>query len=348
MAKQEQVPVDLVPFPDDLLSEDSSFLGDQETKERYEAKSQSFNPRQLWEISEWNLQCLIAQEKAAITRPPAPGLQRKRQSAMIKIEADTKPVITKPAISQKEKKVASDTPISDLFNPYANLPTAYKFDETIDEFLDRLRPSTATLETTHSPWIWVANPYASSYRADVAGFKQLGFNLLEEFGTKRQDLEAQYPDKAPGSIARLLKPVREKLEADIHALAKEKNLTTGKWMLFPNERDIDVIWKKVALGTVENRLGCGAKIATQDDSETKSGRVVIIYSEDFTDLDDVKRVLREIQDLGLGGRDTARPLYYKLDAYTWLDLMHDNEYKLKAIIYNSRDLLKETGKKKRW
>jgi hypothetical protein len=37
----------------------------------------------------------------------------------------------------------------------------------------------------------------------------------------------------------------------------------------------------------------------------------------------------------------ARVIYYKCDAYTYLDISSSNEYKLKASMYNSRDMLAE-------
>lgn len=128
-------------------------------------------------------------------------------------------------------------------------------------------------------------------------------------------------------------------------------------MLFPSTAEVDEVWATVATGTFEGRLGCGAKVAVDDEVEGKPERLICIYTEDFSDLADVKRVLGEMRVLGLvkdgspgkwGGNNNGggRVVYYKCDAYTHLDIMSGNEYKIKASIYNSRDVARE-GEMKR-
>jgi hypothetical protein len=57
------------------------------------------------------------------------------------------------------------------------------------------------------------------------------------------------------------------------------------------------------------------------------------------DADDVLRVLNELESMGL--INVGRTIYYKPDAYTYLDLRRETvgEYGLQASIYNSRALL---------
>ena len=65
---------------------------------------------------------------------------------------------------------------------------------------------------------------------------------------------------------------------------------------------------------------------------------VCIYTKDFRDEDDVLRVLRELEDLGLVG---DRSIYYKSDAFTYLDLYSStaSKYGLQASLYNSSKML---------
>jgi hypothetical protein len=66
-------------------------------------------------------------------------------------------------------------------------------------------------------------------------------------------------------------------------------------------------------------------------------------------MDDVRRVLQGLVDLDLVGPDNPRGIYYKCDAYTYLDINSGNEYGLPASLYSSRELLKpasdQAGKK---
>jgi len=91
-----------------------------------------------------------------------------------------------------------------------------------------------------------------------------------------------------------------------------------------------------------------AATARNERSEARNPkqRLVCLYTYDFSDQADVRRVLVAMKELGLlssspnGESDTA-VVYYKCDAYTYLDIVSQNEYKLRASMYNSRDMLKK-------
>ena len=348
MGKVEAV-VEWVPYPDDMYSDDSSFIGDEKTTAEYGKRAASFNPRDFWGIHDWNMQCLAAQEKASLTQPVQQGIKRKREDPpTIKLEDGSKSAKLKhESTPTKPKQTApASTASPEPFNPYADQESAYQLHETIEEFVNRLRPSESTIATV-GPWIWISNPHSTSHRhdADVGGFKQCGFDLLESFMRMRKEFEDQNPDKIPSSITRMLKPERDQLEADIVKLAKERKVTCGKWMLFTLPKDVDAVWSKVCRGTVEGRLGCSAKVATDDGNDQKPERLVCVYTDDFSDKDDVKRVLAEMKEMGLVKNDKA--IYYKCDAYTYLDIISGNDYKIKASMYDSRDVFKGMGSKKR-
>jgi hypothetical protein len=237
----------------------------------------------------------------------------------------------------------TDRAADDPYNPWEGDEMAKQLGETLDNFLARLLPSGTTVAS--GPWIWIADP-ASSHRPlqiDVAGFKASGNELLEEYMNRKSRAEAQNPGKAPGAITRILKPDRDWLEKSIVDLAKSKGMTTGKWMLFPHSSVVDQTWRAVAKATLEGLLGCAAKVATDDGSG--GHRLVCVYTEDFTDEDSVARVLDKIQELGLVNEEQG--IYYKCDAYTYLNIMSGNEYKLKASMYSSKEMLKNTVAKKR-
>ncbi|KIW11162.1 hypothetical protein PV08_10462 [Exophiala spinifera] len=267
------------------------------------------------------------------------------------------------------------------YNFYEGIDLAKQLSESLADFLHRLQPSQTS--SSRGRWIYIANPYpplkmASSGKLvtdaearDVATFRQVGTRLLDDFLSAKERVESQNPGKAAATITRMLRPDREHLESGIRELARESNITTGKWMLFPSADDVDRTWSLVARGTWEGTLGISAKVAAAPDAETtsasagvggkdrdKESRLICVYTYDFADRDDVKRVLLGLKKLGLLNGDAnggggggsmnknnaaataaARAIYYKCDAYTHLDISSGNEYKLKASMYSSRDML---------
>ena len=109
-------------------------------------------------------------------------------------------------------------------------------------------------------------------------------------------------------------------------------------MLFPRLNDASRYWYKIAEATIDNRLGIGAKISTGL-GEAREERLICIYTKDFSDMDDVRRVLDGLVELDFVSSNNPRGIYYKPDAYTYLDISSGNEYGLPASLYSSRDLL---------
>lgn len=115
-------------------------------------------------------------------------------------------------------------------------------------------------------------------------------------------------------------------------------LTTSQWMLFPGPDTLVHTWRTVCDGTVRNRLGINSKVAVGDNQRGPE-RLICIYTKDFSDIEDVRRVLEEIIDLGLIQRNSPRGIYYKCDAWTYLGIESNNPYGLRASHYSSKDVL---------
>ena len=193
---------DLVPIPFDLWSDDSSFIGDAETKAHFEAEVAQFNPREYWDVHEWNFQCIIAQEKARAQRGST-GVKRKRESDDTEGSVNDKKIKTedrKSSLSSASTLTASPTPETskEPFNPHEDNDMAYQLTETLDDFFRRLRPNTTTAES--GPWIYIANPYAQRRTFDdIGGFKQEGTRALEEYKEPKQHFEDMNPGKPQAS-----------------------------------------------------------------------------------------------------------------------------------------------------
>jgi hypothetical protein len=108
-------------------------------------------------------------------------------------------------------------------------------------------------------------------------------------------------------------------------------------MLFPTAEDTPKVWLQVVEAVSAGKLGVMAKVAT----EAKPGEnscLICIYTKDFTDVVDVRRELETMANLHLVQRNSGRGIYYKADAYTYLDIYSDNPYGLKASQYSSKDI----------
>lgn len=155
---------------------------------------------------------------------------------------------------------------------------------------------------------------------------------------------AKKPKKTqtPAALTRELTKHRVDLERSLFALARETGVVSGKWMLFISPAKVDEVWGVVAEATAKGELGFGAKVATAaagDGGSTKT-RLICIYTKDYEDRADVERVLRKMAELELVDLD-GRPIYYKCDAYTHLDIKGGNVWGLRASMYSSRDFGKK-------
>ena len=86
-------------------------------------------------------------------------------------------------------------------------------------------------------------------------------------------------------------------------------------MLFPKEENLDQTWKLICEGVVSGELGQAAKVAAKTEGEDDSKvRVIIVYTKDFDDKDDLKRVVVALKGMGLVRSDKLggqSMIYYK-------------------------------------
>lgn len=87
----------------------------------------------------------------------------------------------------------------------------------------------------------------------------------------------------------------------------------GKWVVYVALRRLDQSWEKIKKSTTDSRLGFLSKSSTAKKNfapNVVSNRMIIVYTHDYYDIDDVLRVGRELNDLGFG---IDNPLYYESD-----------------------------------
>ena len=331
--------------------------GDDASKQEFEQKARIFDTSDYWRTHQWNLQVTAVKEVA--NNPVEWQIESQKRKRKLEPRKDNSLEETrKQKRSKIEHAVAPDQGLAvqlNAYNPYEGDPTALQLAESVDDFLARLKPSSID---TPQPWIWCAN-FHSSYRPageNVAVFKQLGTNLLEKFMAKRYHLGASFdPPKPAGTITRMMSADRETLEGDILNVAQQNGVIGGKWLLFPAPNKVDAYWSAVVRGTVDGRLGISAKVATncKPVNPNNPGQVVCVYTRDFNNEEDLKRVLKELVRLGLAEEHVGPPggwkhvfdvkaqIYYKPNAYTYLDLMSQNKYKIRPSLWATSWLLTE-------
>jgi len=92
---------------------------------------------------------------------------------------------------------------------------------------------------------------------------------------------------------------------------------SGKWLIFVDRKNVDEVWAKVKTATEENKLGRLSKVSTAkskpaDLGYEKDRHVICVYTDDWTDEKDVKRVREELRKLGITDK-----IPYKADEDTW-------------------------------
>ncbi|KAI1338084.1 hypothetical protein F5Y15DRAFT_130707 [Xylariaceae sp. FL0016] len=254
----------------------------------------------------------------------------------------------------KQPHVALNT--SRLHNPWAGVDYAWQLTETVDAFLDRIPPAT-TEQTAQNAWIWICNPYSSRKTKGEADNQLVrggedeapeaeGADLrtLIQAGEERLHMASQFinPCKSSGQTQAFINRECRKAGADaakdILGLARELRVTCGKWMLFCSVANVNDTWEVVAKATVNNELGIAAKVAPKSNVDNRLERLICVYTADFSNTKDVKRVADKMKQLGLARGIT---LYYKPDIFTYLGISSGNPWEMRASIYDTKTIFKE-------
>jgi GNAT superfamily N-acetyltransferase len=95
----------------------------------------------------------------------------------------------------------------------------------------------------------------------------------------------------------------------------------GKWVLMVT-KDVDAEWRQVVAAVQEGKLGPAAKVgsAAWVTEAQASGYPLLVYTDDYRDLGDLRRVLAGLRSLGFDQR-----AFYKEDAATRVRLYGDEE-----------------------
>ena len=89
---------------------------------------------------------------------------------------------------------------------------------------------------------------------------------------------------------------------------------SGKWLIFVNPENVNEVWKKIKKAVEEGKLGNDAKVSTAKPSSLagkSKAHVICVYTYDWTDEKDIKRIREELRKLGI-----THKIPYKTDEDT--------------------------------
>jgi hypothetical protein len=134
-------------------------------------------------------------------------------------------------------------------------------------------------------------------------------------------------------------------EESLLELAKQHEVTTGKWLIAVPWTEADEVWQKLVNGLLEGKfpddLGVtfikvfGRSVPKKSPYYLHKGKLVensmmSVATPDWTNKEKTMEVSKVIRGLGI-----HYELKYKQDLYSILDILTANPYKLRPTIYRS-------------
>lgn len=89
---------------------------------------------------------------------------------------------------------------------------------------------------------------------------------------------------------------------------------SGKWLVFVSAGQVDQAWARIAEATEQGHLGATSKVATakpNSNAMSQDIKVICVYTYDFEDQADVRRIREELRRLGI-----TKQIPYKTDQDT--------------------------------
>ncbi|KAK7738620.1 hypothetical protein SLS62_011354, partial [Diatrype stigma] len=305
---------------------DSDFYGDDETVAELKARVKNYDVAAWWTLN------------AQVHMPMKLQALQKSSGAATMDPMDVDTPSTSTATTDLHNPYAGKPLTLPDFPPRPQF--AWQLTETVDDFLARLPPS-RTPQTAQTPWIYICNPHAHKqtrqpqgdhhHRQQSAVIRgaedeapvEPGADLRRfcEGAMERLHMASRFAEQCRRSgmgrafVDRECAKAGDDAAAEVLDLAHALRVRCGKWMLFRKARDINQTWEAIAKATANGKLGIAAKVAPrpegdEDDGDEDSERLICVYTKDFRDLEDVRRVARALRELGLVP-PRARPLYYK-------------------------------------
>lgn len=127
---------------------------------------------------------------------------------------------------------------------------------------------------------------------------------------EQRRLARRYQDAKPSQTTDVFWIYAERLKGSYPELGEKG----GKWLVFVPIAELDRAWAKIKQATEEGRLGGLSKVATARPNRNAADpgtKVICVYTYDWTDAEDVRRVRAELRSLGI-----TQKIPYKADEDT--------------------------------
>jgi len=200
--------------------------------------------------------------------------------------------------------------------------------EDVEDFLTRCAPSRMNGKSR----IAIKNPWdiERSEGNVESALKMLETPLLEAIS----DWNTIVADDTLNKSAKSLKKIehRENLKDLILTTAAQNEVVSGKWIIHAGSNTVDFQWSGIATGTYDGLLGTKAEVLGNNGMGIQ---VIFVFTPDFRDLKDVKRVLDGVQK---ALQWKPRSIAYKPLIYSLLKITTENPYHLRPAIFTSREL----------
>ena len=135
----------------------------------------------------------------------------------------------------------------------------------------------------------------------------------EALKTIQTELAQQYAESKPSEVTEVywLYAIRQK------GTYPRPTPRSGKWLIFVDRNEVDTVWATIKQATEEGKLGGSAKVSTAKPNQYATDpktKVICVYTYDWTDEADVRRIRAELRALGI-----TQKILYKADANTLQD-----------------------------
>lgn len=101
------------------------------------------------------------------------------------------------------------------------------------------------------------------------------------------------------------------------------------------------VWSEIAQATDLNILGTSARIATSSLIDYPNHRLIAVQTVDFSDHEDVERVLRRLESMGIVDRTSTLAISYQTEAYYYLGIGPNNIHNLPTAFYTSEQFFND-------
>ncbi|EGO52073.1 hypothetical protein NEUTE1DRAFT_125626 [Neurospora tetrasperma FGSC 2508] len=134
---------------------------------------------------------------------------------------------------------------------------------------------------------------------------------------------------------------REELREFIGRKARQFRLVRGEWMISVPTSEATKVWSEIAQATDLNILGTSARIATSSLIDYPNHQLIAVQTVDFSNHEDVERVLRRLEGMGIVDRTSTPPISYQTEAYYFLGIGPNNIHNLPTAFYTSEQFFND-------